>query len=394
MSLFESASLVVTPNGTKASKLYSVKPTDGSGDMTVVRATTATRVNSSGLIESSAVNVPRLDYTGSTCPSILVEPQRTNVLTYSEQFGTSWVNNGATIISNATTAPDGNLTADTLTATGGAFGVVKFSTWTATNKVASCFVKANTSNLFRIANVSGGGGSVTFNLSTQAITATTGFTGSIEALPNGWFRCVAIDTLARSGTFSIGVTAIAESVFVWGAQLESGSYSTSYIPTTTASVTRNADVISKTGISSLIGQTEGTLFLDLFASAQNSDSSPGFSVLSEIGTSENRIQIYTNNGFLGFIIYNPSALVIASAFNITPNTNIKVALGYSSGATFMFVNGTQVATTSAALSLSGLDAFTLNKVYVSDFTAKNNFKTVAIWKTKLPNSELATLTTL
>jgi hypothetical protein len=46
MSLFESASLVVTPNGTKASKLYAIKPTDGSGDLTVVRATTATRVNS------------------------------------------------------------------------------------------------------------------------------------------------------------------------------------------------------------------------------------------------------------------------------------------------------------------------------------------------------------
>jgi hypothetical protein len=114
--------------------------------MTVVRATTATRVNSAGLIESVANNVPRLDYLNGICPSLLVEPQRTNVLTYSEQFATSWINNGATIISNDITAPDGNLTADRLTATGGGFGVVKFSTWTATNKVASCFVKANTSN--------------------------------------------------------------------------------------------------------------------------------------------------------------------------------------------------------------------------------------------------------
>jgi hypothetical protein len=262
MALLNSASLVVTPNAYKEGTLYSVIPNSTLGDMTVVRATTATRVNSAGLIESVANNVPRLDYSNGTCPSLLVEPQRTNVLTYSEQFGTSWINNGATIISNDTTAPDGNLTADRLTATGGAFGVVKFSTWTATNKVASCFVKANTSNLFKIANVSAGGGSVTFNLSTQAITATTGFTGSIEALPNGWFRCVAIDTLAGSGTLSIGVTAISESVFVWGAQLEAGENATSYIPTQASSVTRNADVISKTGISSLIGQTEGTLFFE------------------------------------------------------------------------------------------------------------------------------------
>ena len=71
MSLLDTASLIVTPNGYKASKLYSVKPTDASGDMTVVRATTATRVNSAGLIESVAINVPRLDYTGGGCPSIL-----------------------------------------------------------------------------------------------------------------------------------------------------------------------------------------------------------------------------------------------------------------------------------------------------------------------------------
>ena len=245
MSLLDKASLVVTPNAYKESKLYSVVPNTTLGDMDVVRATTATRVNASGLIESVANNVPRLDYLNASCPSILVENQRTNVLTYSEQFNNaSWVNNGATIIPNDTIAPDGNLTADRLTATGGGFGIVKFSTWTTTNKVASCFVKSNSSNLFRIANVSAGGGSVTFNLSTQAITATAGFTGSIEALTNGWFRCVAIDTLARSGTFSIGVTAISESVFIWGAQLELGTYSTSYIPTVASSVTRNADVIT------------------------------------------------------------------------------------------------------------------------------------------------------
>ena len=80
MSLLDDASLIVTPNGYKASKLYSVKPTDASGDMVVTRATTATRVNSSNLIESVAINVPRLDYTLGSCPSILVEPQRTNLV--------------------------------------------------------------------------------------------------------------------------------------------------------------------------------------------------------------------------------------------------------------------------------------------------------------------------
>ena len=91
MSLLEQASLIVTPNGFKESKLYSVIPSDGSGDMTVVRATTATRVNENGLIE--------------------VTPY--NLFTYSEQFdNASWVKERITITTNATTAPNGTLTAD------------------------------------------------------------------------------------------------------------------------------------------------------------------------------------------------------------------------------------------------------------------------------------------
>ena len=121
MALFDDASLVTTPNGYKAGTLYSIKPTSGAGDMTVVRATTATRVNSAGLIESVANNVPRLDYSNGTCPCLLVEPQRTNLLTYSEQFNngvwglfSSGTGVNPIITANTTTAPNGTLTADTI----------------------------------------------------------------------------------------------------------------------------------------------------------------------------------------------------------------------------------------------------------------------------------------
>lgn len=411
MSLFDSASLVVTPNGIKASKLYAIKPTSGAGDLTVTRATTARRFNSAGLIEIVAANVPRLDYLNSSCPSILVEPQRTNVQTYSEDFSNAvWIKVGSTVTTNTTVSPDGTTTGDKLTedtSTGLHTAAISVGQATGGDYTFSVFVKANGRTKFQLAEAFSIGGNVNFDLTAGTATTTApAKNGRIENYGNGWYKCSATWTFTGGATtvlyFNLLNNAGASSytgngtsgVIVWGAQLELGSYSTSYIPTVASTVTRNADVISKTGISSLIGQTEGTLFLDLFASAQNSDSTPGFSVLSDIGTGTNRIQIYTNNGFLGFIIYNPSALVIGSTFNITPNTNIKVALGYSSGATFMFVNGTQVATTAASLSLSGLDAFTLNRVFGSDLTAKNNFKTVAIWKTKLPNSELATLTTI
>ena len=203
MSLLDTASLIVTPNGYKEGKLYSVIPSDGSGDMSVVRATTATRVNSAGLVEL----VPY------------------NLLSYSEQFDNAyWINNGVTITANTTTAPDGTLTADRLTGVSGGFGVVRFSTWSATNNAASCFAKKNTSNIFRISNVSGAIGGVNFDLNSGVVSSvSSGFSASIEDFGNGWYRCTAIDTLGRTGTFSLGVTSASESVFIWGAQLNEGT---------------------------------------------------------------------------------------------------------------------------------------------------------------------------
>ena len=387
MALFDDASLVVTPNGYQAGTLYSIKPTSGAGDMTVVRATTATRVNSAGLIESVANNVPRLDYLNASCPSLLVEPQRTNVLTYSEQFATSWINNGATIISNDTTAPDGNLTADRLTATGGGFGVVKFSTWTATNKVASCFVKANTSNLFRIANVSGGGGSVTFNLSTQAITATTGFTGSIESLPDGWFRCIAIDTLARSGTFSIGVTAIGESVFVWGSQLEAGSYPTSYIPTVASAVTRNADQVYKQGISSLIGQTEGTIFIDF--DIDNILSQTIGPVIFSF-SSTNYIRLFTT-GAIYYVESNTVSLV--SPVGTINNGQNKIAVNYKNNDFSIYANGVLVGSNNsgAVVAKSQIGLYYLASTI---YNPSLFYNLVALFPNKLTGAECISLTTI
>jgi hypothetical protein len=396
MSLLNSASLVVTPNGYKAGTLYSVIPNSTLGDMTVVRATTATRVNSAGLIESVANNVPRLDYLNGICPSLLVEPQRTNVLTYSEQFATSWINNGATIISNDITAPDGNLTADRLTATGGGFGVVKFSTWTATNKVASCFVKANTSNLFKIANVSGGGGSVTFNLSTQAITATTGFTGSIESLPDGWFRCIAIDTLARSGTFSIGVTAIGESVFVWGSQLEAGSYATSYIPTTSAAVTRNADEIYKTGISSLINSTEGVLFIEtkgLF-DAPPISTYIQLSKNGESGFDNSLVLQHRNNGYLRVYVNGSATTNLNFNIDIDFTQNHKIAVLYKLNGYKLFIDGVAQSLfgTPTQTVFSGLDNLSFDLRGSNSWNAK--IKNLIVFPSALSDTELTELTTL
>ena len=109
-------SLAMIPSGYKASKVYSVLPESGVGDFDFTRATTATRVNSSGLIEEMAINVPRLEYplidgVVNGCPSLLLEPQRTNVCGYSDNL-TQWTLTNGTLSANSVISPDGTLNAD------------------------------------------------------------------------------------------------------------------------------------------------------------------------------------------------------------------------------------------------------------------------------------------
>jgi len=299
-SLLEQASLVVTPNGTKASKLYSVKPTDGSGDMTVVRATTATRVNSSGLIESSAINVPRLDYTGSTCPSLLVEPQRTNLVTYSEEFDNAiWAKTDSTVNANATTSPSGTMTADKLVennTNSNHYMLQQIGSLVVGNTYfMSIYLKEAGRNRGRVRVTGASAIEIEFNLQTGTVSLANAINAIIQNMGNGWYRVgfsfvanattmSTIISLSNSTTGNSGFnyTYLGDNtsgLFLWGAQLEAGANDTSYIPTVASTVTRNADVISKTGISSLIGQTEGTIFLDIKLDLPTDTQSTFFSLI-------------------------------------------------------------------------------------------------------------------
>lgn len=389
MSLFESASLCITPNGTKASKLYAIKPTSGAGDMTVVRNTTATRVNSAGLIESVASNVPRLDYTNSTCPSLLVEPQRTNNFTYSEQFDNAyWAKTAATVTANNTASPDGNNTADKVEFNS---GFINGTAIVADNQTytISFFAKKGTANVFQISEAFYFGTSVVFDLNTGTITIGT---GKIENYGNGWYRCSMQITYGVGQHVSSWVLRNYQSgyIYLWGAQLEAGSYSTSYIPTTSASVTRNADVISKTGISSLIGQTEGTLFIDANISLKSNAR-----ILLDIqdGTNNDTFQFVLGGNTLNVNIYD-GGILQASLNGGYCLGRKKIALGYKANDFVLYIDGVQIATeTSGSIPAASLIA--LGYIYIaSGFELGDSINAFANWKTRLSNSELATLTTI
>ena len=403
MALFDDASLVTTPNGYKAGTLYSIKPTSGAGDMDVVRATTATRVNSAGLIESVAINVPRLDYLNASCPSLLLEPQRTNLVLRSEEFSNaSWTKSFATITDNVTTAPDGTMTADKLVdeatlnqhrinqTTTSAIGTNTFSVFAKKSEKDSILLRVGLSGAY-------------FDLTNGTASGASGVTTSIVNYGNGWYKCSIVRTSTVANeivriNLAIGLNDTylgdgTSGLFIWGAQLEVGSYATSYIPTSGSTVTRNADVISKTGISSLIGQTEGTLYFEVQGF---SDGNPAnqFITLND-GTSNNQIGFHftlTLGRITGYFRVNSVTYQITST--VLKTLNSKIILRYNSSNVYtLFINGSLIGTGTAASSFSSpLTAFKISQGNGgSPYNGK--IKSIVLYQTALTNDQCIDLTT-
>lgn len=407
MSLFDSASLVVTPNGTKASKLYAIKPTDASGDLSVTRATTATRVNSSGLIESVATNVPRLDYTNSSCPSILVEPQRTNLVPNPFSYSGSGVAFNTSVVNSPIS--DGLSTRITKNE---AAGTLRYAQQTcsasallgSTNYTISAFFKydgydVQTSMEY---NNSGQWGTTSWvqliNIASTGITLGTSSacTSTIQNYGNGWYRVNVTILTGATITSTPPVTYLmrvastlstGQGFLHTAAQLEAGSYATSYIPTIASSVTRNADVISKTGISSLIGQTEGTFFADVNL---NSRQSFNYITINNNGLTSDYVGIYLSNTFIQ--LETVVGGVVQTSINFT-NSNIgrfKIAAAYKNNDFAFYINGNLIGTDTSA------SVPTCNKLDLTAYNQNNSIgiNSVQLYKTRLSNTELASLTTI
>ena len=217
-------------------------------------------------------NVPRLDYTDSSCPALLLEPQRTNSLTHSEYFG-DWNVYRGSLTANDATSPEGVDNAyryEENSDTGQHFVRKTISMTSGTTYTASAFVKADEITSVRLgsSSVANWNASATFNLSNGSVSSGT---GTIEDYGNGWYRCIvtaACTTTATIGleiTTSSGAGSSGDGLYIYGAMIEAGSYATSYIPTYGTSVTRNQDLCYITNLKNDVttGATKGSVMIDI-----------------------------------------------------------------------------------------------------------------------------------
>jgi hypothetical protein len=392
---------------------------------TFSRASTATFVGSNGLIQTAAINSPRFDHTSAgVCRGLLIEEGRTNLLLQSETFGTTWTasqlnTTGTPAYINVATAPDGTTTAEKLiahTATTThqfrqSVTLVSGTTYTVSNYFKAAEQKFVLFQLFGVANGSNDWLAF-FDVSTATPTAGAfnGFTSiSITNAGNGWFRCTGTFTATASGTLEVRIGGAGSlsfggqfytgdgtsGILVWGAQLEAGSFPTSYIPTTTGSVVRSADVCSITvgNFTGMWNQSEGTLLAQTQKTSTNSNA-------FVISASDNSFNNETDLRYTS--VSQPAALmnvsnvnqIAGSLANITSGAAVKQSLAYKLNDCAYAANGASPISHTSAL-IPTVDRLTIGNVAFAGqaFYLNGHIAAIRYYKKRLPNAKLVTLTT-
>ena len=356
-------------------------------------------------------DVPRIDYSLGGCPTLLMEPQRTNLLTYSEELSNAiWQNIGLTITNNTIAAPSGIVNADTLVAT---TANTQHSinqnivVTTGSTLTLSCYVKNNGGNFVQLIIGAIGFTIVdpyqNFNLQTGTLANGNIPTSTITNVGNSWYRITSTVTTAEAGTASFFVSPILSGttgrvnsfvgdgingIYAWGVQLEVSAYSTSYIPTTSASVTRNQDLASKAGISSLLGQTEGTILTKINVV----NTVTGVQGIINITNDNLSSILYTNylyDGRVGFDFYVGGVYThgLLSPAALPKGVN-SYAIVYKAGDYKLFINGVLAVTNSNSTPITN----TISRIGMGTDQAPMNYNSIVAFKTALSDGELELLT--
>lgn len=386
-------------NGTSGVYLWGAQLEQRSS-VTAYNATTTPITNYVPVLKTAAAGVARFNHNPATGESLglLIEEQRTNLFTYSEEF-LNWNVDGSVITSNVVIAPNGLLVADTIGIGTGNNRTFQFDNSGVTGShVFSIFVKTQLGASLQI-GFNGGispGVVATINTDTGAVTGFSSATSSLAG--NGWFRIffpINISSAAGNSSY-ITIVAPGLAVAIWGAQLETGSCATSYIPTVAAQVTRAADSASMTGanFSSWYRTDEGAMYAEgTFANSETTvDSS--FSAVSD-GSSSNFL-LLNNYGTRSQAVVQSGGASVANfvtATGIIPsNTAIKVAVSYKANDFAGATAGGNFQTDSSGAVPIGANVLYLGANQTNSAKANGTIKKLAYYPKRLSNVELQALT--
>lgn len=355
------------------------------------------------------LNVPRLDYTYGSCPALLLEPQRTNLVLQSETFdNASWTKTDSSVTANTTTSPDGTTNADSLienTATA-LHQISQGTLSTGGIYTATIYAKKNQRNwiFLNIAPASNYG--TWFDIDNGVVgTIQSNITNAtITNVGNGWYRCsITANTGALFPRLSLTISTAnnvtsytgngTSGIFIYGAQLEAGAYATTYIPTTTATVTRVADSFSRNNIytNGLITSSGGTWFASfvnnveyvkdsgdrgLFLDTSNTGNTNGFQFYHRTGVGNVRILINKRISGADTILFQSAA------------TTIKFAIKWNGTTADVFANGTKVVTATS---------FTTTAMEFLNFTTDGVpffIQQMALYSSPLSDTDCISITTL
>ena len=397
-----------SPNGTAGANIYIQDAQLEQGLVATDYIETGTSAAQSGILE----DMPRLDYSGgASCPSLLLEPQRTNEIIFSEYFGSSeWIKRTSdgtaapVVTDNYAVSPEGVQNASRVVVTKPSTdndyavindnkGIVKSAGDTFTSSV---YLKAtDASQVGKIVDIytfeSGGGYKAVKShtltndwVRLDSDDSFSGSTGDVELLNIG---------KARSSAGGTTLENMATDFLIYGAQFELGSYPTSYIPTYGTSQTRSYDNPFLANVSSLIGQTQGSVLVELTRDALESYTQRVVT-LSD-GTSNNTIglQLTAANSF-SYYVTKDGVLqgLVTKTDATTANQKVKVAFAYAENDFVMYVDGV----------LAGIDTSgSIPAVNTIKFQRESNglhyvglINQLSVFPTRLTNAELAALTTI
>ena len=322
------------------------------------------------------MDYPLLDGVVQDCPALLLEPQRTNLVTYSEDFS-EWNKGGSTTLTaNYAISPDGSQNA------------TRFQTPTGSGSYLTLEASMTSGNVYTLTLYlkNNGGENVNIGVSLGFSVGSPVVSKELD-LTNEWVRYELIFT-ADSNSNYVFVDNLDNSTsvdcLIWGVQLEEGSYATSYIPTSGSAVTRNADVCNGAGTSAEFNDSEGVLFLETSMLSSNPNNST-FQI--DDGTSTNRVRIRftTTTNQINGLLYSGVAGQpnIDYTANDVTNPN-KVAIRYQVGQIDLFFNGFEVGTITGNATPTGFDNLSLG--------TEGNVKQLMVFNEALTDSELEQIT--